>query len=436
MRYLKYIFVPIICFILFLAELCPAAEAVAPGSVLTLDRAVRIALENHPGIIAAKGNVDASRSRVGEAKSAYYPQLNFAAGYNRSDPAQQASSRTLTTTGPFNSYTGTFTASQNIYDFGRTSSQVGVQAYQLESSRSDLESTAEQVVFRVKQTYYALLQSQRNQAVAAETIGQFQAHLDQARAFYEVGTKPKIDVTKAEVDLSNARLNFIRAENAVRIARVNLNNAMGVSSVPEYTVQEDAVIQPREAELAEALNRAYQTRPDLQSLIARKNAAEESVRLAKSAYYPFLTGNANFGWAGDEAPLDRGWAVGAAINFPIFSGFLTRYQVEEARANLGVFKANEESLRQSIKLEVEQAVLNIREARERIATAEITVRQGAENLELARGRYAAGVGSPIEVTDALVIYSNAKTSLNQAVYDYKTAEADLERAMGLPAGLK
>ncbi|MDD2673038.1 MAG: TolC family protein, partial [Syntrophales bacterium] len=313
---------------------------------------------------------------------------------------------------------------------------VGVQAFQLESSRSDLESTAEQVVFRVKQTYYALLQAQRNRAVAVETVGQFQEHLEQARAFYEVGTKPRIDVTKAEVDLSNARLNFIRAENTVRIARVNLNNAMGVSAVPDYTVQEEAVIQPGDAELGEVLKRAYESRPDLQSIIAREKAAEQSVRLVRSDYLPYLTGNANFGWAGDEAPLDRGWAVGAAVNFPIFSGFLTRYQVEEAKANLRVLKANEESLRQAIKLEVEQAVLNLREARERISTGEITVRQGAENLELARGRYAAGVGSPIEVTDALVIYSNAKTTLNQAVYDYKTAEADLERAIGLPSGLK
>lgn len=434
MKHLRLVLIFLLC-LPFLGAPCPAAEAISPGSVLTLDRAVRIALENHPGIIAARGNVDASRSRVGQARSAYYPQVNFAAGYSRSDPAQQAGGG-IRTTGPFNSYTGTFTGTQNIYDFGRTSSQVGVQAFQLESSRSDLESTAEQVVFRVKQTYYALLQAQRNRAVAVETVGQFQEHLEQARAFYEVGTKPRIDVTKAEVDLSNARLNFIRAENTVRIARVNLNNAMGVSAVPDYTVQEEAVIQPGDAELGEVLKRAYESRPDLQSIIAREKAAEQSVRLVRSDYLPYLTGNANFGWAGDEAPLDRGWAVGAAVNFPIFSGFLTRYQVEEAKANLRVLKANEESLRQAIKLEVEQAVLNLREARERISTGEITVRQGAENLELARGRYAAGVGSPIEVTDALVIYSNAKTTLNQAVYDYKTAEADLERAIGLPSGLK
>ena len=118
------------------------------------------------------------------------------------------------------------------------------------------------------------------------------------------------------------------------------------------------------------------------------------------------------------------------MTFPLFSGFLTKYQVQEARSNLDVIRANEESLRQNILLEVKQAYLNLEEARERIPTAELTVRQAEENLELASGRYKAGVGNPIEVTDALVVYNNAKSSYIQALYDYRVAGASLQRAMG------
>ena len=127
---------------------------------------------------------------------------------------------------------------QNLYDFGRTSTQVKVQELNRDSFRSDLENVRTQVIFGVKQAYYGLLQTKRNREVSREVVGQFQQHLEQARAFFEIGTKPKFDVTKAEVDLSNARLNLLRAENAFRLAQVALNNAIGLPEAPEYEIAE------------------------------------------------------------------------------------------------------------------------------------------------------------------------------------------------------
>ena len=119
------------------------------------------------------------------------------------------------------------------------------------------------------------------------------------------------------------------------------------------------------------------------------------------------------------------------MSIPIFSGFSTKHQISEAKANLLVLTANEETLRQSVLLEVQQAYLNLTEAGERITVAELTAKQAQENFDIANGRYAAGVGNPIEVTDADVALSNAKTAHNQALYDYKVARASLEKAMGV-----
>ncbi len=119
------------------------------------------------------------------------------------------------------------------------------------------------------------------------------------------------------------------------------------------------------------------------------------------------------------------------ITLPIFSGYLTEHQVKEARAKLNVLKAQEESFRQGVLLEVQQAYLNLREAEERISTAQLIVRQAQENLELASGRYVAGLGNLLEVTDAQIVYSNAKTSYIQALSDYNIATASLEKAMGV-----
>ena len=93
-----------------------------------------------------------------------------------------------------------------------------------------------QVTFGVKQAYYGLLQARRNRDVAREVVEQFQQHLEQAKAFFEVGTKPKFDVTKADVDLSNAKLNLLKAENAFRLGQVTLNNTMGMPEAPDYEI--------------------------------------------------------------------------------------------------------------------------------------------------------------------------------------------------------
>jgi len=427
--------------IFFIPVTAGAAEIINKDESLNLDRCVEIALKMHPNIIAARNTINANESRVGQAKANYFPQINWSSSYSRVSPvsSQSGSSSLSSVTGgsfsssdSFNQYSTGFSLNQTIYDFGKTTTQVKIQNLGLNSSRSDLGNVFEQVILNVKQAYFGILQAKRNRDVSADTVKQFQQHLEQAKGFYSVGTKPKFDVTKAEVDLSNAKLNLIKAENALRLAKVTLNNAMGVAEAPEYIIEDNLSFQKYPVTFEDALNKAYQGRPDLQSIIAKRQASESSIELSKKGYYPVLTGNAAYSWSGERiSSLDNGWNVGAALSFPLFSGFLTKYQVEEAKANLNVLKANEEALRQTIFSDVQQASLNLKDAEERIPTAELGVKQAEENFEIANGRYATGVGNPIEVTDSEVLLSNAKTAYIQALYDYRVAQASLEKAMGI-----
>jgi TolC family type I secretion outer membrane protein len=415
----------ILLLVLIIPLKASADEVIKKGEMLNLQRCIEIAIKRHPDIIAAMNTVNVSQSRVGQAKANYYPQLDLSSGYRKYSPVSGTTNRS------FDEYSAGTMLKQNIYDFGKTSTQVNIQELNLDSSRSDLHNVKQQVIFNVNQAYYGVLKAKRNRDVAVETVKQFEQHLEQAKGFYEVGVRPKFDVTKAEVDLSNARLNLIKAENALRVSIVNLNNAIGMPGSPEYEIEDILSYREYEITFENAIKQAYEIRPDLMSLISRRNAAGSSIELAKKGYYPVLSGNAEYNWSGERLPLENGWGVGATITFPIFNGFLTKYQVEEARANLDVLRANEDSLRQTIFLEVQQTYLNLKEAEEKIPTAELAVRQAEENLELAKGRYAAGVGNPIEVTDAQVAYSNAKTAYIHALYDHKVAQASLEKAMGV-----
>ncbi len=400
---------------------------------MSLDRCIDIAIKNQPNIIAASYTVMANQSKIAQALAGNYPQVDVSTAYSRYAPVSGGGP-----SGSYNQFTNTATAKQNIYDFGRIKTQADIQRLNTDASDSDLKSATVQVVYNVKQAYYTLLQAIKNLDIANETVGQFQQHLKQARGFYEVGEKAKFDVTKAEVDLSNARLNRIKAENALQLARINLNNAMGLPYARDYLVEDNLgvsdprlnVFQPYEVTLDDIIEQAFKNRADLKTIITKQEAARQTIELKKKDYYPTISGSAGYTWGGESFPLNSGWNIGAQASISVFSGYLTKHQIQEAQANLNVLKANEAALRQSIIVEVQQYYLQLMSAQEAISAAAMTVRQARENLDIANGRYAAGVGNPIEVTDADVSYGNANTAYVQAITDYKIAQANLEKAMG------
>jgi outer membrane protein TolC len=408
-----------------------AVQSAQTGTVLTLNQCIEIAMKKNPNIVASVNTVEVSRSRVGEARSNYYPQVSAQAAYSRINNPSTAITGVITVNNEYNLYTSSVTLNQNIIDFGRTSAQVDISKYNLESSRSDLNTTQDTIILNVKQAYYGVLQTKRNRDVAADVIKQFQLHLDQAKGFYDVGTKAKIDVIKAEVDLSNAQLSLINAENAFKIARVTLNNVMGTPDTPEYEIEDNLSFQRYTITLEEATSRAFENRPDLKSIVVKREAAETNIGLARTGHYPVLSGNASYNWSGESTTaIERGWTAGVVLTVPLFSGFLTSHQVAEARSNLYILQANEESLRQQILLDVRQAYLNLQAAEASISTAELAAKQAKENLDLANGRYSAGVGSPIEVSDAFATYVTAQANHTSALANYRIAQANIEKAMG------
>ena len=405
---------------------------------------------------------------VGQVKSGYLPQINLSSGYNRLN--------SITNTGldkDSNSYSGNVGVNQLIYDFGKTPTKVRIQDLNLDSSKYDVDNTVVQIAYNVKQAYYAALAAKISKDIYVQSINQYDRHLKQAQAFFEVGTKPKIDVTTAEVNLSNTKLNYIKADNLYKNAIANLNNAMGMPDAPEYEIdnifafkhidkaneveistksdglskQESSTVlksgvtrynimdnltfKKYDVSFEGALEKAFENRPDLKSTITKEEAANESIKLAKKDYLPVLSGGASYGIGGREFPLDNGWSVGASVTLPVFNGFLTQKQIDEARANLNVVKSSIEILKQNIYLQVKQAYINLTEAEKRIPVTEMSVNQAKEYFDLANGRYNVGVGNSIELQDAEINYNNAQLSYVQALYDYNVARSNLEKAMGV-----
>jgi outer membrane protein TolC len=419
----------------------PGQESLPPkGKPLTLEQCIGLALKYQPALQAGQATIAAQKARVEQALAAYYPQVNFNSTYNTSTANFSTAGGTTARTG-ISSYNWTFydifsmgpTLNQLIYDFGRTSSTVKISRENQNATEQDLQTAVQNVVLNVKQTYYVALQSLALIKVAEDTLDQSQKRLEQAKGFYQAGTRPKIDVTNAEVNLANVQLGLIRARNNYQVARANLNNAMGLRENLHFAIEEASDFKPRAASLEEILQSAYARRPEILQIKSKQRGQEATVDLARAGYYPTLAGNASNLYRTDRPPQDFAWdwSFGVTMTVPIFSGFSTPNQIAEAKANLKNLEAQEESLRQNIRLEAEQAFLSLKEAMERITVTEKTLDQAKENYDLASGRYRVGVGQPLEITDAEVLLANSRANHIQALYDYKVAEAKIDKAMGL-----
>jgi len=188
---------------------------------------------------------------------------------------------------------------------------------------------------------------------------------------------------------------------------------------------------------------ALQNRPDMKRMEADIEAARARMTAERSNYLPTLSANAAYNWANGttemgpfmgtmfKGDVQNSWNAGIMLTLPLFQGGLTAGRVAEARANLLALEAQRDAMKQSILLEVNQAFADLESAAARVEVMEKTLQKARENLDIAQGRYKAGVGPYIEVTDAQLSSVNSETDHIKALYDYHLAIAQLQKAMGI-----
>ena len=426
----------IVCLLFALQLRREAQGAPSQDTALTLQEAVATALAQHPTLRVGQATVEAAQQRVQQQIAGYLPRGGYTYSYTRKQQAitaavggVQAGQQPRAAAQLFNFNSTNFSMSQMLFDFGRTLDSIRAAIASVEASTADLETTRQTVIFNTKQAYYSVLASQRLLQVADETVQQNQKHLEEAQARFAVGLVPRFDVTQAQVQLSNAELNQVTARNNVALARETLRTAMGVTGPFLFTLVdtlERGALTVNDEALA---GQAYANRPEPQSLQAQQRVTTDQVSALRKQYLPSVTGTAQYNWTGRQYPLQQGWFWGVTLTVPLFDDILTSAQVGEAQANLQGLQAQEENLRQQIALEVRQSFLTLRQAEESIRVSEQTSVQARENLDIAEGRYAAGVGNIIELTDAQVLLTSAQANNIQALATYKTAVAQLERAI-------
>ena len=407
-------------------------EKGAGAEILTLEEAIGIALENHPRVKGARERVGAQKAVLGQEFSAYYPTIGMTNSYRTSNTTGGGDS---TSDKAFDRFSGQASFNMTLYNFGKREGAVQSARDSVEATAHDFRTATNEVVLAVRQAYYGYLQAKALVRVREETVKDRELLVRRARGFYEVGTRPRIDVARAESNFFNARADLIAAQNAVKIAWVTLKNAVGVRDFPERPLTEELKISPVPISVEQARELALVSRPELKSFEAQRKAQDQKIAVARRGHLPDILLSASYGRQntsreGDAFPLQPTWSVQLNLNIPIFEGFRSTYRVEESLRNYHALRAQEEDRKQQVALEVEQGYLKLIEAEERIKATEAALRAAKENLDLANGRYQVGVGSIIEITEAQTLYTDAQTNHIRSLFDYKIAEAQLVKAIG------
>lgn len=401
-----------------LAWMVHAADA-APN-LLTLHDAERLALENHPGIRAATERVKVQEAVVQRAWAGYVPTLSARGVYENRTVESPSADRNL--------YNATGSVNWLVTDFGRREGSIRREEDTLEARRFARRTSVEEVLLTVRRFFFEYLRAEALVRVEQDTVKDREALVRQARGFFEVGTRPKIDVARAEASLFAAKANLIGAQNGVKLAWARLKNAMGLTRFEQRPVAAEVNVQPATLSLEEAVEAAFESRTEIEDFRSRLDAGQEAIQLARKARLPRIQFDGQYGWRWhDEQDVVRSTLT---LTVPLFAEFAIRPDIERNVREYHAVKAQQDEQRQRIALEVEESYLAVLEAGERIKANEAQKKSAKENLDLANGRYQVGVGSIIEITEAQVVHTRAQTDHIRSIYDHKLAEARLARAMG------
>ena len=416
-------------------EITSGIEYAEMNGEVTLSDCIKLAISHHPTIMSAISNSEIYKTRIGQAWSNYFPTIGAGVSYSRNDMlmSNMPSSMSRMMTQRYNMfYIPTLSANMLLFDFGKTKANADMAKRNYEASRYDAESSIETVIYNVKVAYYNMVFAEIQKSVYEETVKDFELQLKQAKAYYQIGKKAKIDVTSAEYNLGNAKVNLIKAKNTLELAAVELANAVGIPELENVVLKDKMNNKKYDVNFPDLIKTAQESRPALLSAKKAMDAAELNVRAAKRAFTPDLSGFASYDHGGRQIDSDYGYQFGLQLNYTALNLMLLKKQVDEAKATYNKYVADYEQQKQNVYLEVKSAYISLLNSHDSLDVSKLALQQAKERQYLAFRRYQVGLGDAIEFKDSENTYLNAQLDYYNNLLNYNINAAELERVIGAP----
>lgn len=394
---------------------------------LSLAESVDLALKNNPAIKIAFIDKTKAEGKLAQARGGLLPSVDIS---HQSTWMEKES----TVTSSKESYGNSISLNWPLYTGGAAEGAVTQGKLGVETADQGFELSRQEVKLSATNAYFALLQTRNLVTLNQESVDRLEAHLKNVQLQYEVGTVAKTDVLRSEVELADARQNLIKAENSYDIAMATLNNVMGLSLDTEVKPKEALKHEQYQGTLADSIQYSLTKRPDLAQIEKKVAIARAGVGIAKADKKPTIAASGSQNWSGSDFPGEDndGWRVGLSLSMNLFDSGVTSAKLKQANADVTAAEETFRQVKDQVQLDVRSSYLNMTEAEKRIDTSKVAVEKAEEDYKIAQVRYTAGVGTNLDVIDAQVALTQAKTNYVQALYDFNTSKAKLEKAMGVP----
>lgn len=413
---------------IWIALACVPLAAQEPKR-LPLAEAEAIALKNHPRIAAARLVADAAGEVVNQTRAALRPFVaaNVVGSVAENDSRWGASGNI----NPSSLFSRTATGvniSQTLFDFGRTRALTAAAQSRASAQTQNAAAVRAEILLRVREAYYRMLLAEVQHRVAGETVGARRVTLKQISALAESNLRSTLDVSFAELAVSEAELALDRAENERRAAMVQLAAALGYSDEQRFAVEEqpdpDALPDSADDWIAQALR----TRPELASLRLEAEAARHIAENERRQALPTVSATGVGGVLGfrDDRLRPHYGALGVNLNIPVFNGNLFSSRQREATLRSESLLQQLREMEVRVARDVRTAWIDARNAHGRLPLTARVLEQASKTLRLAQSRYDLGLSSIVELSQAQLARTSAEVGAAAARYEYLVRRAILE----------
>jgi len=408
--------------------------------VLSLKEAVEMALKRSASIHSAREGMKGADYLRRAALTDFLPTLRTEYGFTYLDQAPYYISATgiRATVGTRSNYSWTTGLDQPLFRGGALYWSYRLAQLGVDLSKVSWELVRQDLILQVKGAYFTILKAEKIRQVAVQALQQLESQLKVSRAFYDVGIIPKNDLLQTQVQMAQARQNLTSAEVELAIAKASFNTLLRRDVGMEVRIEDILAYRPMEVPFEECLEKARRSRPELRETELNVKSAEKEVRLARSEYFPSVNLSFNYERVGDDPGVsgsrfedEDGWTFMATARYTFWQWGKKRQLVREKETRLVQAEDARVQLEDSVSLEVKDAYLRLREARDKIGVAEVAIEQAEENFRMNQERFKEQVATSTDVLDAQTLLTQARSNYFNALSDYNIAWARLDRAMGI-----
>jgi outer membrane protein len=407
-----------------------SAPQAAPGSqtILSVTDAQALALKNNPQISVARLNALASQQVTREVRSALWPTARVDLTAVDANPGSRITAGALNNPSLYQRAGVGAMVSQLLTDFGRTTNLAASANLAAKAENQNALATKEQVLLAVDQAFYNALQTQAVLTVAQQTVKDRQLVSDQVGALFKSKLKSELDFSFANVNLAQAKLLLLDAQNNVNAADASLSAVLGFSNLQNFQLAEDTTpvtIVPDDVD--DLIRIAFSTRPEILALEFQSQSAQRFQKAERDLLFPDIRALGAVGDTPVRNPVLSSWygAVGVNVDIPVFNGFLYTARSREASLRAQATQERLRDIRDRIARDVRTSWLNAKAAYDRRAVTQQLLDQANLALNLSQSRYKLGLGSIVELSQAQLQQTQAQISDVGARYDYRLALAVL-----------